>query len=31
VGSPNALAEAERPCSMDTEARLGKPITSPAA
>src|SRR5216683_1365173 len=25
------LAEATSPCSMDTEARLGKPTTSPAA
>ena len=31
VGIPNAFAEATRPCSIDTEARLGKPTTSPTA
>ena len=31
IGRPKAWQAAIRPCSIDVEARLGKPITSPAA
>ena len=31
AGTPKAWQTASRPCSMDVEARLGKPITSPTA
>ena len=31
TSSPQAWAEASRPCSIDVAARLGKPMTSPTA